>query len=181
MGAKGSKYIGNWKMRVTWNLKHVFMVSRNIIFESLVFFIFRFLGVNFYIISFAWFIWFRFEHARDFAGVAGSILCSTSTDIASKVQQQCNMLDTFRWRGLLVPWIGWVQILTSWKTDENGSFTKHPPLNWLWGSRYFLDILTWTKKLLVLWTVGSIIFSLSVLGNSKLINSGKEWHWHRST
>jgi len=38
-----------------------------------------------------------------FAGVAGSILCSTSTDIASKVQQQCNMLDTFRWRGLLVP------------------------------------------------------------------------------
>ena len=31
-----------------------------------------------------------------FAGVAGSILCSTSTDIASKVQQHCNMLDTFR-------------------------------------------------------------------------------------
>ena len=98
MGAKGSKYIGNWKMKVTWNLKHVFMVSRKIIFKSLVFFLFLgFLVLTFISHLLPDFVSSMFEI---FAGVAGSILCSTSTDIASKVQQHCNMLDTFRWRGL---------------------------------------------------------------------------------
>ena len=108
-----------------------------------------------------------------FAGVAGSILCSTSTDIASKVQQHCNMLDTFRWRGLLVPWIGWFHksLHGKWVFHQTSTFELV-----VWGSRYFLDNLTWTKKVVgYLKRSSIIIFTLSVLGNSKHINSGKEW------